>query len=147
MGNAYLDATTEEKVHIMAGPEFRQQEGKMLVIRKDLYGLRSSGRMWWLRSNTILKGLSFQPSKVEPDIWMRKQMDHYEYIARYVDDFAIASKEPEGIISKLIEEHGLKLKGTGPITYHLGCNFSRDLDGVLCMCPRKYTDKVATGYE
>ena len=93
------------------------------------------------------KGLGFQPSKVEPDIWVRKKRDHYKYIARYVDDFAIASKEPERIIMKLVEEHNLKLKGTGPIVYHLGCNFSRDLVGVLRMCPRQCIDKVAAGYE
>ena len=81
MGNTYLEATTEEKVHIVAGPEFREQEGKTLLIQKALYGLRSSGRMWWLRSNTILKELGFQPSKVEPDIWMKDKGDHYKYIA------------------------------------------------------------------
>lgn len=71
VGNAYLEAHMEEKVHIVAGPEFREQEGRTLVIQKALYGLRSSGRMWWLRSNDILKELGFQASKAEPDIWMR----------------------------------------------------------------------------
>jgi Reverse transcriptase (RNA-dependent DNA polymerase) len=43
IGNAYLEAFTSEKVYIIAGPEFKQREGHILIIRKALYGLRSSG--------------------------------------------------------------------------------------------------------
>ena len=43
VGNAYLEAYTEEKLYIVAGPEFRQREGHTLVITKALYGLKSSG--------------------------------------------------------------------------------------------------------
>ena len=43
IGNAYLEAYTKEKVFFIAGPEFGELEGHVLVIRKALYGLRSSG--------------------------------------------------------------------------------------------------------
>ena len=43
IGNAYLEAKTEEKVCIRAGPEFGALEGHLLIIYKALYGLRSSG--------------------------------------------------------------------------------------------------------
>jgi Reverse transcriptase (RNA-dependent DNA polymerase) len=43
IGNAYLEAYTTERVYIIAGPEFREREGHILVISKALYGLRSSG--------------------------------------------------------------------------------------------------------
>jgi hypothetical protein len=43
VGNAYLEALTKEKVYIIAGPEFRELKGHMILIFKALYGLRSLG--------------------------------------------------------------------------------------------------------
>ena len=42
IGNAYLEATTKEKLYIVAGPEFEELQGHMLVIHKALYGLKIS---------------------------------------------------------------------------------------------------------
>lgn len=77
---------------------------------------------------------------------MREVGDHYEYIARYVDDLAIASRDPSVIIEELQVTHELKLKGTGPIEYHLGCNFFHDSQGILCMAPKKYIDRMLDTY-
>jgi len=46
IGNAYLEAETQEKVYIIAGPEFGDLEGHTLIIFKALYGLRTSGLCW-----------------------------------------------------------------------------------------------------
>jgi hypothetical protein len=67
-----------------------------------------------------------------------RQGDHYEYIAVYVDDLLIASCEPNKIVKILEEIHKFKLKGSGPTSFHLGCNFFRDEDGVLCYAPKRY---------
>ena len=76
----------------------------------------------------------FTLSKADKDIWMRKRGNHYEYIAVYVDDVIIASEVPEEIIKDLKVTHGLKLKGTGAVEFHLGCNYFRDSDGVVVNC-------------
>jgi hypothetical protein len=91
--------------------------------------------------------MGFFPSFADPCIWMRRIDDLYEYVAVYVDDLAIASKEPASIIKKLTEDYKFKLKGTGPIEYHLGCDFFRDEEGVLCFAPRKYIDKLIASYK
>jgi hypothetical protein len=39
IGNAYLEAFTSEKVYIIAGPEFGEHGGHILIIGKALYGL------------------------------------------------------------------------------------------------------------
>jgi hypothetical protein len=54
---------------------------------------------------------------------MRESNSFYEYIAVYVNDLLIAAKNPKEIVQKLEEQHKLKLKGVGPLTYHLGCKF------------------------
>ena len=41
IGNAYLKAKMQEKIFIIAGPEFGELEGHTLIIFKALYGLRT----------------------------------------------------------------------------------------------------------
>ena len=50
---------------------------------------------------------------------MREKADHWEYIGTYIDNLAIASRDPQAIVDKLAKEYKFKLKGTGPISYHL----------------------------
>ena len=131
----------------MAGPEFGDIEGHVLIVRKALYGLKSSGKMWGERCADIFRSIGFTPTRTQDDIWIRDKEDHYEYIARYVDDLAIVSKDPQSIIDLLTETHRLKLKGTGPIEYHLGCDFFRDKENILCMSPKRYIDKLIESYQ
>ena len=42
VGNAYLHAYTKEKLYTIAGPEFGELEGRILIIVKALYGLKTS---------------------------------------------------------------------------------------------------------
>ena len=111
----------------------------MIIVRAQ-YGLRSSGARWHDRLFDSLMDMSFRPSKAEDDIWMRDKGDHYKYISVYVDDLAIASRNPKGIIEELEKGQKFKLKGTGPISYHLGCDYKRDEDGTLAMGPVRYIE-------
>jgi Reverse transcriptase (RNA-dependent DNA polymerase) len=98
IGNAYLAAYTSEKVYIIAGPEFGEREEHILIIisfSKALYGLRSSGARWNDRFADCIRDIGFFPCKAEPGIWMRTKGNLYEYIAVYVDDLAIAMKDPK----------------------------------------------------
>ena len=147
IGNAYLEAKTSEKVYIVAGPEFGDRESHILVIHKALYGLRTSGLRWHERLADCLRDMGFSPCWAEPDIWMRANDDVWEYIAVYVDDLAIAAKQPKEIVKLLVNKYNFKLKGTGSIEYHLGMDFFRDDDGVLCIAPRKYVKKMMESYE
>ena len=67
--------------------------------------------------------------------------DHYEYIATYVDDLAIIMKDLQAFIDQLeAVPYNFKLKGSGPLNFHLGCGFHCDSTGTLCMDPGKYID-------
>ena len=91
--------------------------------------------------------MGFVPSRAEPEIWMRLNEDNiYEYIAVYVDDLAIAAKDPLSITNALINVHKFKLKGTGTISYHLGMDFIRDDDGTLYFTPVRYINKICESF-
>ena len=149
VGNAYLEAYTDEKLCIMAGPEFKELQGHLLIMVKALYGTRSGGARWHDRLFDILQELKFKPSKADPDVWMRPEPGGtcYEYIAVYVDDLAIAAKDPEAFCNELKKKYNLKLKGVGPLEYHLGCTYKKDPDETLAADPRRYVNKILESYE
>ena len=103
IGSAYQEATTKEKLYLVAGPELEALQGHILVIYKALYGLKSSGLRWSQSIHDIMLQLKFGPCKADPCVWLREIMDKYEYIAIYVDDLLIASEEPQKIIQDLID--------------------------------------------
>ena len=71
VGSAYLEAFTREKVYFIAGPEFGELEGHVLLIVKALYGLRTSGARFHERFHDSMLKLGFKPSRADPDLWMR----------------------------------------------------------------------------
>ncbi len=103
VGNACLEAVTDEKVYVIAGPEFEHLQGHVLVVYKALYGLRSSGVRWYERFSKVMTAAGFTPCKLEPEIWMRKNKEgtHYEYVGVYVDDLALAMDDPQGFLAIL----------------------------------------------
>ena len=106
IGNAYLEARTDEKVFIVAGPEFSDWQSHILIIYKALYGLKSSGKRFWEKLHDELVLIGFNPSKADPQIWMRPSYtkSFYEYIAVYVDDLAIAANNCTTICNVLKEK-------------------------------------------
>ena len=60
----------------------------------------------------------------------------YNYIAIFVDDLLIASEKPQQIIKDLREKFKLKIRGDGPLEYHLGCDYKLDRDGTLVAQPK-----------
>ena len=79
---------------------------------------------------------------------MRRQGNLWEYIATYVDDLLIVSHQPLKIL-KVLQSNpcNFKSKGSGPISFHLGCGFTRDNHNVLCIDPKKYIEKMVQSYE
>ena len=89
------------------------------MIHKGLHGLKGSGLRWSQRIHDIMLQLGFKLCKAEPCVWFREMKNKYEYIPIYVDDLL----KPQQIIQDLKENFKLKIKGDGPLEYHLGCDY------------------------
>ena len=92
--------------------------------------------------------MNFIPSRADQCIWLKKniKLNLYEYIAVYVDDLCIAAQDPKEIINILKSKYHLKVKGDGPLTYHLGADYFQDPDGPMVSQPKKYIDKLKETY-
>jgi hypothetical protein len=102
IGNAFLHGKTKEKVYITADPEFGiDLHGKNLIIAKSLYGLKTSAARFHDHLSESLLRLGFKNTKHNPDLWMVEKSSYYEYLATYVDDILIRSKDPMAVIKSL----------------------------------------------
>ena len=73
IGNAYLEAVTEEKQYIVGGPEFEDWEGYIFTFSKTLYRLKSSGKRWAETLHDTLKDVDSKPSRADQCIWLEKE--------------------------------------------------------------------------
>jgi hypothetical protein len=133
-----VNAYTNELVYAIAGPEFGELEGSIILIRKALYGLRSSGERWHAHFVDTLRSMGFVPTRFDNDVWIRKSEDgtHYEYVCTHVDDFMIVSKRPEAIMENLKTFY--VIKSEGPPEYYLGNDYKFCKDRRLAVGCKKY---------
>jgi Reverse transcriptase (RNA-dependent DNA polymerase) len=115
--------------------DWKRSKFKELVTSE--YGEQMAGYNQYQGFADVLRAMGFIPSKSEADIWMRGDNSLYEYIAVYVDELLIAARNPKEIVQTLNEQHKSKLKGVGPLTYHLDCDYFRDQDRTSYFSPRK----------
>ena len=149
IGNAYLEVVTSEKVCIRAGLEFGELEGHLLIIYKALYALRLSGKLFRQLLQECLRELGFETSLTKSTIYIRQcpTVDHYEYVATYVDALCMIMKDPQSLLDQLMAPpYTFKLKGSGELAFHLGCGFNCHKTGTICMDPRKYIDRMEEAY-
>jgi hypothetical protein len=54
--------------------------------------------------------------------------------------------DPKSFTDTLQKKYNFKLKGTGPIDFHLGQSFSRNDDGEMEISAKRYVDKMIDTY-
>ena len=144
---AYLTAQCREKIYTIAGPEFGSEQGKVMVIKMALYGLKSSGAAFRAKLAGVLCDMGYRPSLADPDVWLRAAtkpdgFQYYEMALVYVDDVMILSHVPLNTIESI--QKTFKLKGGKADTpdMYLGVSLEKKLSrqGTVCwsMSPEKY---------
>ena len=70
--NAYLQAPSSEKHFIICGPKFGiENEGRVALIRRALYGGKVAGRDLWHHLRDCMGHLGFISAHADPDVWLR----------------------------------------------------------------------------
>jgi hypothetical protein len=125
IGNAYLNAPCREKVWFHGGLEAGDDRGKVLVITRALYGLKSSGASWRIMLSQSLLDMGFVGTRADPDAYRRLSRkadgtEYYELLLVYVDDILAVSHEPKAIIDRIGDTYEIKEGSAGPPTAYLG---------------------------
>lgn len=128
--NAYLNAPCREKIWVKAGPEFGDDlMGAVMLIRKALYGLKSSGYSWRKTLSETLSDMGYESTVADPDVYRRRGTrtngnHYYEFVLTYVDDILCVSEKPGATMDILKASYALKEEAAEPDRY-LGANISK----------------------
>jgi hypothetical protein len=137
IGNAYLNADCREKIYFVAGPEFGTKQGKILIIKKALYGLKSSGAAWRSLFSSTLHKLGYAPCRGDPDVYIHKAIkpcgfEYYEMLFIYVDDILHISHHKSITENEMMQAIGniykLKDDSLKPPEVYLGANIGYVVD-------------------
>jgi len=98
---------------------------KVLQLHKSLYGLKQSGREWYIEACRGLKTLGFEPLFSEPSIFWNAKAE--QLIGLYVDDMLVLGKDLQAV-QRTIDAIGTlwEIKDLGDIQVILGLRVQRD---------------------
>ncbi|MBW0490669.1 hypothetical protein O181_030384 [Austropuccinia psidii MF-1] len=83
---AYLYSQIEEDVYVKAPVElWPEWNGKVMKLRRALYGTKQAARCWWKFSLGIMCKLGFEGSKIKPALYMLHQGDERLLVWIHVD--------------------------------------------------------------
>jgi hypothetical protein len=126
ISNAYLHAPCKEKIWFQAGAECGEHRGKVMIVTRALYGLKSAGASWRsMLSTYIVNEMGFVSTRVDPDVYRRKSVKpngepYYELLLVYVDDILLVSAKPGEVFKQIASQFTIKDDRWGPPTQFLG---------------------------
>lgn len=147
--NAFLHAKIDEEVYLSVPQGLDIPPGISLRLRKALYGLRKSPKLWFLEMSGALKALSLVPVPDEPCLFVHPTKPVFVFF--YVDDILIVSHrtctdEAEGIFKRLNERFQLHI--IPKFSSFLNTRVIRDREKrKLWLCLDQYCEKLVTLYQ
>jgi hypothetical protein len=127
--SAFLNGDLKEEVYVKQPPGFviAGKEGKVLRLRKALYGLRQAPRAWNAKLDTMMVSLGFQRSKSEHAIYVCGSL----IIGVYVDDLVISGSKKEEINQFKAEmKESFRMSDLGLLSYYLGIEVRQSENGM-----------------
>ena len=84
-----------------------------MIIKKALYGLKSSSAAFRAHLAEIMYNLGYKPMRADPDVWIRPAnkpcgFEYYEMVLVYVDDILCISANPRATMHGIQETFKLK---------------------------------------
>jgi hypothetical protein len=128
--NAYLNAPCREKIWFEGGIECGEDQGKVCVLVRSLYGLKSAGAAFRSELAQVLRDLGYDSTKADPDVWIRKAAkdnghEYYEMLFVYVDDILALSHKATESIAEITQFYKAKDGSIKPPEIYLGANISK----------------------
>jgi hypothetical protein len=125
MVSAYPRSKLHAKVYMLPPKALKILKGLVLLLLSSLYGLKQSGREWYIEAAIGLKTLGFSPYFSEPSVFI--STDCNIIIGLYVDDMLILGRDPQAIQKVINGIASLwEIKDLGEVSLILGIRVRRD---------------------
>jgi reverse transcriptase-like protein len=137
---AFLYGDIDTEVYVEQPHGYEDGTGRACLLKKALYSLKQSPRIWYQTLSSFLRGLGFEPLAVDMGVFHKGNY----FIAVYVDDLLIIGPDKKEIqIIKDALSNRFKMVDIGPCKYYLGMEIHRDRPNrTLRLSQKGYIDRV-----
>ena len=135
----HADLGPDEKIYVRMPRGFRQK-GKVLKLKKTLYGLRQSPREFWKYLTGTMTSCGMRVSKIDPCMFVSDKV----IAICYVDDILFWAKDVRDIneLATNLRSQGLLLEQEDDAAGFLGVRLSRTDDGKMEMTQTGLCDRI-----
>ncbi|EJT45287.1 Gag-Pol [Trichosporon asahii var. asahii CBS 2479] len=150
---AYLNGTIDIETYLLApdGVELETPGMDCLRLHKTIYGLRQSGRAWWLELMQALQQLGFTRCESDWGVYVLRNSDGTPaaFLLAYVDDLILATstKHEADIVVQALSSFW-KISDLGEVTHILGMKVGRDRsERTIHLSQATYIDQLVTRFK
>ena len=145
VSTAFLHALLTDEVFVIPPVEYYPNGGVLWKLRKAMYGLKQSPRMWQQHFASVAASLGFERLKSDSNLYFHPERRCY--MLCYVDDLLIFGdkKTTEFLFSELQKQLCLRSEGVlepGTSISFLGHCITRREDSIEMSMPTSYIDKM-----
>jgi hypothetical protein len=142
--SAFLNGDLKEEVYVHQPAGFVDDEnpGKVLKLRKALYGLRQAPRAWNAKLDSSLVSLGFKRCQLDHALYRRGSGDSYLLVGVYVDDLIITGATGDAISQfKAQMQELFQMSDLGLLSYYLGIEVQQ-AEGEIRVSQSSYAAKI-----
>lgn len=146
---AFLHGDLDRPIYLRLPPDAKG-ERKIVLLRKSLYGLKQSPRLWNKNLDTYLVSEGFRASEYDPALYLKHdEKGLVAMVAVYVDDLTIATRDMT--IMNTIKDNlsrRYEMEDMGELKYILGIAVERDKENrTVTLSQAKYIDDMMKRYQ
>ena len=141
--NAFLNASLPDENTYMLMPQGYEKEGKVMRLKKALYGLKNLPREWNLELSRYLLKIGLRRSVLDACLFVLVKEDRVVLlIAVHVDDLIMTGKSE--CIEWAVEmmKRAFKMEDLGRPKTILGMDIHYETDGSIRLCQESYINKL-----
>ena len=148
---AYLNGVLEEEIYMEYPKGMTPKAGcNCLRLNKSLYGLKQSGRTWWIELGDGLEEQGFERTESDWGLYYRSATDTHEtaIVLAYVDDIIVAAPS-RSTITAIFEgmKKRWKITTLSDVSHILGLKVIRDrLTRTIHLSQPAYIESVVTRF-
>lgn len=146
---AFLNGDLEEEVFMRPPKGIEIEEGKVLKLRKSLYGLKQSPRCWNAKFHNVMTKLNFKRSDAEPCLYIKSSENTVSIIVLYVDDMLFLCNDMNEM--NFIKERmtlEFEIKDLGSVENFMGIEIQRDRKHrILTLSQEKYARDILMRFD
>ena len=119
---AFLHGVLEEPIYCKPPP---QVKAKYLKLKKSLYGLRQSPKLWYECVMKVFSKMDFKSTLSDPCLLYKGSGQNIQLVNVHVDDFSLYASNQELVDTIEVLKTSFDIKLLGPVHEYLGINIER----------------------